>query len=473
MLKYITGVKNQLPLYYFERLSEIPRGSGNEKEVANYIADFARKKGHFCYMDEHLNVFVRKVASKGREGEAPILLQAHTDMVCEKNKGTAHDFVKDPIKLVQEGNILHADGTTLGADDGFGVSMMMAILDDDTISCPTVECLFTSSEEIGLVGASNFDYSLVTATRMINLDSAEDSTLIIGCCGGVRTEFTLPVTKSEAALGYRLCVEGLCGGHSGEDIDRSRLNAHILMGVLLNKINEKSPIRVAYLNGGDKDNAIPRECEAIFTADADVKNYIDEIGEYAKNLVKANEDKGLKITFEENVSCSPFSYEDTKKLLKLLSVRNGVLRYRTVAPILPELSRNLARIRTNENNVAVGFSSRCSLDEGLNESTGELDALASEMGAKAHHHEKYPGWESDPDAEIIESWKKAYAKVCGKELNVTLIHAGLECGIITSSVKNLSAVAVGCNVIDLHTPMERMELDSYDRIYDTLIELLK
>ena len=281
------------------------------------------------------------------------------------------------------------------------------------------------------------------------------------------------VTKSEAALGYRLCVEGLCGGHSGEDIDRSRLNAHILMGVLLNKINEKSPIRVAYLNGGDKDNAIPRECEAIFTADADVKNYIDEIGEYAKNLVKANEDKGLKITFEENVSCSPFSYEDTKKLLKLLSVRNGVLRYRTVAPILPELSRNLARIRTNENNVAVGFSSRCSLDEGLNESTGELDALASEMGAKAHHHEKYPGWESDPDAEIIESWKKAYAKVCGKELNVTLIHAGLECGIITSSVKNLSAVAVGCNVIDLHTPMERMELDSYDRIYDTLIELLK
>ena len=197
--------------------------SGGARGIDSCAANFAKKKGLYCYMDEHLNVFVRRAASKGRENEAPILLQAHTDMVCEKNKGTLHDFAKDPIKLVQEGNILHADGTTLGADDGFGVSMMMAILDDDTLSCPTVECLFTSSEEIGLVGAANFDYSLVTATRMINLDSAEDSTLIIGCCGGVRTEFTLPVTKGESTLGYRLSIEGLCGGHSGEDIDRNRL----------------------------------------------------------------------------------------------------------------------------------------------------------------------------------------------------------------------------------------------------------
>ena len=472
MLKYITGVKNQLPLYYFERLSEIPRGSGNEAEAADFVANFAKSKGLFCYKDQHNNVLIKKPASKGRENEEAILLQAHTDMVCEKNKGTEHDFTKDPIKLIQEGNILHADGTTLGGDDGFGVSMMMAILDDDSISHPAIECLFTSSEEIGLVGASNFDYSLINATRMINLDSAEDSTVIIGCCGGVRTEFTLPVSRGGEEIGYRLCIEGLCGGHSGEDIDKGRLNSHILMGTLLNKINKKTPIRVAYLHGGDKDNAIPRECEATFVADFEIDSVFDEIRTYGMELLKAEEDKGLRITLEKNILCKPFSYEDTKHILDLISVRNGVLRYRSVEPILPELSRNLVRIRTNENNISVGFSSRCSLESGLNESTTELDNLASEMGASTLHHEKYPGWESDPNAEIIESWKNAYRKVSGKDVNVTIIHAGLECGIITSSVKGLSAIAVGCNVIDLHTPMERMELDSYDLIYDVLIELL-
>jgi len=473
MLKYITGVKNQLPLKYFEMLSQIPRGSGNERAAAEFVADFARGKGLFCYTDSHNNVFVRKAASVGRESEPPILLQAHTDMVCEKNKGTVHDFTKDPIKLIQEGNILHADGTTLGGDDGFGVSMMMAILDDDSISHPTIECLFTSSEEVGLVGASNFDYSYVAATRMINLDSAEDSTVIIGCCGGVRTEYTLPATRGDKAYGYRLCVEGLCGGHSGEDIDKGRLNSHILMGALLSKINEKTPIRVAYLNGGDKDNAIPRECEAVFTADKNISDMATELKKYAGSLVAADEDKGLKVTLEADVECYPFSYDDTRNILSLISVRNGVLRYRTVAPLLPELSRNLARIRTTDNGISVGFSSRCSLEDGLNESTNELDSLASSMGATTLHHEKYPGWESDPNADIVECWRRSYRKVSGKDVTVTMIHAGLECGIITSSVKGLSAIAVGCNVIDLHTPMERMELDSYDMIYDVLIDLLK
>ena len=174
----ITGIRNERPFYYFEEISKIPRGSGNEKEIASYIERFASQRGLFCYRDEADNVFIKKNASVGREGENTVMLQAHTDMVCEKNVGTPHDFEKDEIKLIQEGNILRANNTTLGADDGFGVALMLAILENDSISTPPLECLFTSSEEIGLVGASKFDYSLVSAKQMINLDSAEENTVI-------------------------------------------------------------------------------------------------------------------------------------------------------------------------------------------------------------------------------------------------------------------------------------------------------
>ena len=225
MLEIIRGVKNEAPFKYFEEISKIPRASGNEAEIANYLVEFAKNLGLSYYKDDANNVLIVKNASAGRENDEPIMLQAHTDMVAEKNVATVHDFKSDPIKLIQEGNVLRADGTTLGADDGFGVAIIMAMLAEKEISTPKVECLFTSSEEIGLVGASKFDYSKIESRRIINLDSAEEDTVIIGCCGGIRTELTLPVTFENGNFkGYKLTIGGLCGGHSGEDIDKGRLN---------------------------------------------------------------------------------------------------------------------------------------------------------------------------------------------------------------------------------------------------------
>ena len=470
MLETIKGVKNEAPFYYFEKISKIPRASGNEAAVADYILNFAKDLGLFAYKDESNNVLVVKEASKGRENEPSIMLQAHTDMVAEKNVSTVHDFEKDEIKLIQEGNILRADGTTLGADDGFGVAIMMSVLADNSLSTPRLECLFTSSEEIGLVGASKFNYSEIKSRRMINLDSAEEDTVIIGCCGGIRTELDIPVSFECGSFeGYKLIIGGLCGGHSGEDINKNRLNAHILMGKLLTLANSTTPIYLSYINGGDKDNAIPRECEAVFACDK-----IDiSFEEYARSFLMANEDNDLFVKVERCSISKIMSSCDTEKIIKALSIPNAILKFREVPPILPESSRNLARVRTNDNMVSICFSSRSYYDSGLNESTSFLDSLASELGGSTYHHERYPGWASDKDSALVVDYQNAFEKVSGNRPTATLIHAGLECGLISGELPGLVAISVGCNVHDLHTPKETMELDSLDRVYEAIIEVLK
>ena len=404
------------------------------------------------------------------------MLQAHTDMVAEKNVSTEHNFETDPIKLVVEGNILRAEGTTLGADDGFGVAIMLSVLADKELSHMPIECLFTSSEEIGLVGAGKFDYTKIKSKRMINLDSAEENTVIIGCCGGVRTELTLPVNReSVKAEGYKITIGGLQGGHSGEDIDKKRLNAHKLMGKILREFKGNTRVRASEINGGDKDNAIPRECALTLVADQneECEKILSRIEEKMRRELRAKEDNGLFVRVEKTAVTSVISYEDTEKLLKCLLTPNGVLCYRSVEPFIPQTSRNLARIRTQENEILIGFSSRSYLDSQLEGSMRELDNLAKQLGATTYHHERYPGWASDKDSDLVKKYQSAYKKATGNETTPTLIHAGLECGLISSAIENLTAISVGANVHDLHTPKETMELDSLDRIYDTIVEVLK
>lgn len=471
----ITGIRNERPFYYFEQISKIPRGSGNEGEIAAYIENFAKERNFFCYRDEANNVFIRKNASNGRENECAVMLQAHTDMVCEQNVGNNHNFETDEIELIQEGNILRANNTTLGADDGFGVAIMLAVLENNEISCPPLEFLFTSSEETGLVGASNFDYSMVTAKEMINLDSAEENTVIIGCCGGVRTDMTLDCQVIPNELpAYKITIGGLCGGHSGEDIDRKRLNAHILMGQALSLINNETKFKISYISGGDKDNAIPRECECIIVPENSeaIEKIKDDVTSKILGKVVAKEDGGLTFKIEKTDTPSTFSAVDTEKILAILSISNGVLEYRTTPPILPSISRNLARIRTEDDKVRVGFSSRAYSEDGLNFSKLQLEGLICTIGARYRHHEAYPAWQDDASSPLVLKYQSAYREATGKKTEPTLIHAGLECGVITSRVKDLSAISVGANVHDLHTPKETMEIDSMDRIYDTVIKFL-
>ncbi len=474
MTSIIKGIKNEKPFYYFEEISKIPRGSRNEAAITEYICDFAKSRGLAFIRDESNNVLITKKATLSRENEDAILLQAHTDMVCEKNKASSHDFINDPITLIQEGNILRADGTTLGADDGFGVATMLAILDSAEISHPRLECLFTSGEEIGLVGASQFDYRSITARKLINLDSAEENTVIIGCCGGVRTRFTCPMSEEKGSFSaYKIFINGLFGGHSGEDIDRKRLNANVLMGKLLKHISEKAEIRLVSMDGGDRDNAIPRECEATLVCSLPLCEMREELYSFLKSFIMASEDKSLSLTIEKTDTSAAFSVNDTKKLIEILSTPNGVLKYRELPPVLPKVSRNLARARVKGGAIEFGFSSRSYLEDELDSCKAELDRLAEKIGGSAYHHERYPGWESPRSSKLVTDYVRAYENVNGGQPEITLIHAGLECGIITGSVKDMEAISIGCNVHDLHTPYETMEIDSMDRIYDIILEFLK
>lgn len=468
---------SKTPFSFFCEISAIPRASGNEAGIARYLAAFAAEHGLFCVRDEHHTVLIRKSGSPGRENEPALLLEAHTDMVAEQNSGTDHDFAHEGISLVREGNILHADGTTLGADDGFGVAIMLAVLADSALSHPPLECLFTVSEETGMLGALAFDYSHLSARRMVNLDSAGEREVITGCCGGVRHDLSLPVSFKAAPDGafYTLSISGLSGGHSGEDIHKGRLNAHVLMRQLLSALDKKSPLRLAFLGGGDKDNAIPRECVARFAVQNGeaVRAHFPELQALAGSLVSVSEDAGLALTLTESTPEPVMSLADTKRVLAVLSLPNGVLEWNEKSPSLPEVSRNLARIRTEAGAVTFGFSSRSPSAKKLDVLRAALDTFSGRLGGQVRHFAAYPGWENPENARIVERWQEAYRRVTGAECVPTVIHAGLECGVISAALPGLEAVSVGCNIYDLHTPRERMELDSFERIYRTLCEFLR
>ncbi len=462
------------PFHYFEEISAIPRPSLHEGKIADYLEQFAKTHGLSCYRDTHHNVLICKNGCRGREEEPSVLLQAHTDMVAEVQAGFSHDFLSEGLTLLQRGTVLSADRTTLGADDGFGVAVMLAILADKTASHPPLECLFTSAEEIGLVGASAFDYDRITARRMVNLDSAEEDLIITGCCGGIRTTIEMPISKEPlAGTAIALSLGGLFGGHSGEDIHRGRLNAHATMGALLLALREMTDFRLVSVSGGEKDNAIPRECEAVLVPQslAAAKAALPRLRERLASLITAREDEGAYLRLEELAASSALTAEDTEHVLMLLCAPNGILRAR--ADGSPEKSRNLARIRTEDSVMSFGYSSRSPMQAQLNESCAELEAFAAATGGKATHVAPYPGWESPADSPLTRAWSDAMLAVTGKRPATTVIHAGLECGLITGACKGMEAISVGCNVHDLHTPKETMELDSMERVYRTMIKFLQ
>ncbi len=473
-MKVITEHLSQRPARIFEEISAIPRASYAEAGIADYLVAFAEKHGLTYHRDEAHNVLIKKGGSAGREGESPLLLQAHTDMVTEVAFGTAHDFNVEGVHLQRDGNILSAKGTTLGADDGFGVALMLAALEDDALSHPPLECLFTAAEEVGLVGAGQFDYTRLSATRMLNFDSAEEHLVITGCCGGIRSDLYLPVTVEKAEkTGLCLGVHGLAGGHSGEDIHRGRANALCVMGAILRHVEKHTSFRLVSLLGGDKDNAIPRDCEAvILPSDADAaRACLADAESLLSALVTASEDGARSLSVETVTVDTVMTEADTARALEVLSVRNGVFYYRKNGT--PETSRNLASVHTEDGELKFTLSSRSPFESRIDESVGELDALAERLGGKTAHRSRYPGWEGAPDSPVSTLWQRAYRETTGREIDTTVIHAGLECGLISSKIPNLDVISVGCNIYDLHTPAERMELDSFERVYRTFLAFLE
>ncbi len=470
----LQDVEPRVALRYFEEISAIPRASGNESGVADYLVAFAKAHGFSYYRDAAHNVLIKVPATKGREKEPAVILQAHTDMVAEKNAGIAHDFEKDGIRLVREGDILHADGTTLGADDGYGVSMILGVL-TECKDHPALECLFTSSEETGMDGALAFDYSRLSARILLNLDGGEEDLLTCGCCGGLRSDLHLPVTvTADTAQGLCITLDGLCGGHSGEDIHRGRENALSLMAELLLAVRELGGLRIASLHGGDKSNAIPRDCRAVITvADTARATEILEarIAQIRARLVA--DDAGFTASVTPCEATAFCSSADTDRILALLSIRGGVMEWHPEIEGLPYTSRNVASVRLDGTECLIVISHR-SFDFAKVEASGEeVEACAQAVGGFVRHHNAYPGWDSPVSSPLIEKWRGVFEGLTGIPLRVNAVHAGLECGLFAGNLPGLSAISLGCNIWDLHTPAERMALSSYARIYRALLAFLK
>lgn len=459
---------------YFSEISSIPRGSGNECAIADYLVRFAEEHSLDVYRDKANNVIIRKAGNiPGR----PVMLQGHTDMVCEALPEVDHDFLTDPIKFVRDGDILRADGTTLGADDGVSVAVMLSVLASDELRHPELECLFTSGEEVGMIGMSALDMSSFASRRMINIDSSGEGIATVACAGGVRSDFFFRAPREKLSSyrsAYRLVVSGLYGGHSGEDIALGRTNAICTCTSIMRFIADAVGLRLISFNGGDKDNAIPRDASAEFAIDGDFP-----FAEYEKatELVRRaliSDDSEFKAELMEiPMPSSAYGVDVTRRLLDFLSqLRSGPITMSPEVPGMVETSSNLAVVKTVDDGISVTVSSRSSVDAALDDVLGRLNGAARLAACEVSHRDRYPGWAFDPESEILKVYKTAYGKLFGKEPEAVGIHAGLECGLVKSVIPDMDVISIGPEIVDLHSPSERLSISSLDRLYDIVCEML-
>lgn len=475
--RVLDGYSPKEIFYWFEEITKIPRGSGKEEKIAAFIENFAREKGLYCYRDELNNVLVRMEATEGMEDQPSILLQGHTDMVCEKNSDVEFDFDNDPINIyVDNEGFLRAKGTTLGADDGVAVAIMLALLDGYNVPHPQLECLFTTSEEIGLEGATAFDYSNIKSRLMINLDSENDGEVVAGCAGGVRTDIDYDFPKIPfAGKAVTLSVTGLMGGHSGENINSGRANANKLMGRILTEIAREMKLNIIGICGGSKDNAIPRECHAAISVE-DVEK-LRELTEKIASEIKGElweDDLGFAVSV---VPCeTPDTMADdeaTRKIILFLAgVTNGVMSFSQYIRGLVEFSRNLGVVFTMDGVMRFTVSSRSANNSQVEWSKHDLEATAAAMGASVKHRGQYPGWDYTKDSVLRDDYIEIAREIYGKEPQVRIIHAGLECGLMRSAIPDLDIISIGPDMKDIHSPCEALDLASFARCFDIVCRLI-
>ncbi len=465
-------------LSFFEEISKIPRPSYREEKIADYLEGFAKKKELKYYRDSLGNILIDLPATHGRENEPALLLQGHTDMVCEKNEGVEHDFLTEPLKLYVNDGWIRAEGTTLGADNGVAVAAMLAVLDGACESHGPLQCLFTVSEEVGLDGARGFDYSHIYARQMLNLDSADESLIIAGCAGGLRSSLTFPIER-ERAEGESLVLKigGLAGGHSGEDINRGRANANKLMGRILYRLSAADDrFRLVSVEGGTKENAIPRECKACF-----VCGNTESTAELVKDIeceIRAElvaEDCAFFIRLiSAKTEVQPMTAKSTEQVIFFLStIANGVFEMNRELSGIVEYSRNLGVVKASADSFEAVVNSRSAAESRIDLSVAELDAYGKLLGGKAEHYNRYPGWGYAEHSEIRERYMKAYKELFGKEPKVEVIHAGLECGIIKEALPDMDMLSCGPVVVNLHSPDEALNIASFERFFSVILRVIK
>ena len=465
------------PLFrYFYEISAIPRPSGKEEKIADYLEEFAKEHGLAVLRDAENNVLIRKSASAGFEAAPSVLLQGHTDMVCEKNAGTIHDFDTEGIHIIEDGDYLRADGTTLGGDNGYAVAAMLSILTDNTLSHPALECLFTTGEEVGLDGMKAFDKSALTSKMMINLDSEEENIATVACAGGVRTDLTRrPIVAAVDGTVLRLTVSGLAGGHSGASIHLGLANALKVTARLLTAVKKVTPVQIIEMTGGNKDNAIPRECDVIFAAkDAAVaENAIKSEAERIRETL-IGEDNAFNVKIEHVETDAPaLSAADSDALLTLIRLLPcGIIRMSPNIAGLVETSSNTAIVRADASAIRVTASSRSSVEAELDDVMSVIDTAAAVTGFETNHHSRYPGWAFTPNSRLQPLYLEAYRELFGTDAKIAGIHAGLECGLVKEVIPEMDIISIGPDMYDIHTPDEKLSISSSIRVYDLLVHLL-
>lgn len=466
--------------YYFEKISNIPRGSYNNKAISNYLVAFAKEHNLEYFQDEKLNVIIYKKAFSGYEDVPTVIIQGHMDMVCEKTEKSNHDFEKEGLDIQYDTEYVYAKETTLGADDGIAIAYALALLADDNLEAPALEVVITTDEEVGMDGAFELDESKLKGEFLLNLDSEDEGVFLTSCAGGMDVTTKIPISFCEAK-GNILSVEvsGLLGGHSGCEIDKNRSNANILLGRILNELRKKY-FRINLMNifGGNKDNAIPIYAKAELVIDErmnGIEEYLEKIFNILKEELKYNE-PNLTLSYNkiESEWNDVVSADCEKNIIRYLMISpNGVIAMSNVVEGLVETSLNLGIMKTTKTDVSFSYAVRSSIESSKYAVLDKLNIAADCCGASCVKEGEYPGWAYEPESKLRNLAVEIYEKVTNKKAKTIAIHAGLECGILKSKLKNVDIISYGPDILDIHTTNEKMNMASAIRCYDYTKELLK
>ncbi len=491
----LSGLKPEPVFHFFEEICNIPHGSGNEKQLSDYIRDFADKRGLNCIQDELNNIIITKPASVGYESEEPVILQGHMDMVAVKEPDLNMDMSKDPLTLERDKDLVRARGTSLGGDDGIAVAYSLALLDSHDIPHPPLEVILTVGEEVGMDGAKAIDVSMLKGRRMLNLDNEEEGVLLVSCAGGARADCKLPVAL-EKRRGIVLDIEagGLMGGHSGAEIDKEGGNSNCLMGRALEALSAKTSAALISLKGGAADNAIPILTGAsVVVEESEVMDCLDIMAGLEKDLqtelsvkdpgvyltVKNSDDIAKKCaaghgvkTETDYVNC--LTKDSMKKAAAfIMAMPNGVQAMSSDVEGLVETSLNLGIMELTDEALLLGFSIRSSLQSAKEALIKKLEAICTLAGADIKIRGDYPGWAYRQKSPLRDKMVRIYEEMYGKKPRVEAIHAGLECGMILDKIEDLDCVSYGPDMKNIHTTNEVLSISSVNRVWEYLLEILK
>ena len=479
-MKVLENLEPKKVFHYFEEICNIPHGSRNTKQISDYLVDFAKAHGLTYYQDELNNVVIIKEASKGYENAEPVIIQGHMDMVCEKEKGCDIDFEKEGLRLYVESDFVKAKDTTLGGDDGIAVAYALAILDSDELAHPRLEVVITVDEEIGMLGAIDIDLSMLKGHTMLNLDSDEEGHFLTSCAGGMSMITELPVKRvSQSGLKMLLTVTGLEGGHSGSEIHKEHGNANILMGRLLKQIMDITPFGIISMDGGLKDNAIPRECNCEILLPEESADAVMQVAETLDQAFK-NEfcvsDVKVEVLCKKEEVCETKMLDYTsvhKVIFYLRTVPNGVQHMSMMMPGLVETSLNLGILNLKDDMFETVTSVRSSVSTRKEDLKDQVTQLVEMLGGEVTIEGDYPAWEYQPNSKMRDTIAEIYRELFGKEAIFEAIHAGLECGLFSEKIPNLDCISFGPMNYDIHTPKERLSISSTERMWKLIVEYLK